>query len=298
MAKERKQDDFIKLYRDLIYAIGLDNAIVLGQLISCDEMFEKMFYQQQNRIAIYTGLSKRRVNKALKVLEQLDLIIVDRARAMNKNMYMVNTSAIDLIHKKHKELGYEGLYSGWYLDANNRQNIINDIESTYNFDTTKETNEETNKIIESSTPKQSKITIFKDNKLNIKLQNFFNKVNKDERKEIYELLNKNIKVSIVISLYLELFNRIKYNCKLKKPNSSLIAIELINNIENILNNTSEFDIPDYDTFQKVIIRVWQWLLSNNEVQGNYAIFMFVDTDNWFINAFHNIEEELYEEGIY
>lgn len=293
--KERQQDNFIKLYRDVIYAIGLENAIVLGQLIGCEEMFSDKddFYQTNKFISYYTGLSGAKVKRALKTLEEYKLINVIRHKSMNRNHYTINHFAINLIHSISKELNDKpittktkvirtDLHKYWYLNYVKDNSYIDKfiLKSGIDLDTIKETNEKT--ILKNLNMKENKI--FECSSINKNLDEFFSKLNKKDRLLINEKLINHPKTTLFIATYLDVFKVMHPELKLKKVNDYETASNLMLMIKR---NIDYFEWLNGKFTEKELIYIflecWKYLLLDNRIYKNqnvdYAIFMFVGNNN-------------------
>jgi len=332
VAKERVQDNFIKLYRDLIYALGLENAIVLGQLIGCEEMFGEGFFQTNAQIMFYTGLSKLKVRKALIELEMYELINVKRHTQNNKNIYSINHYNVDLIHYIDKQCSddktkVKGKYTrlelqqNWWYDfkKNGNDAIQIKLKDEMNFNNYVE-KVDLSKLI----ARYKDFKLYENDELNNDLKHFFKKLKNAEKKEVFEYLYTYSPVAICLSTYISVFKIMHKELPLKIPKDYNASMYMLKNIYEMLNVSGIYnDFNGIEMYCKVYANCWKWLLSKDNEMFNafvdwkkadetntyehlkidYSIFFYVskpvwyegyNSTNWFKIAFNKTMPELYE----
>ena len=81
--------------KNIARAIGLQEAVVLGELCSIADMFHyEEFYFSQEKLCYDTALSEKQLRKSISVLESLGFVTVTKRGQPCRNWYLLNEEAI------------------------------------------------------------------------------------------------------------------------------------------------------------------------------------------------------------
>ena len=115
--KTNKAHAFLKLRKSLLSKLGPIQSIILEHFIDLQQnLFDGEFYQQQNRIAEFMGISKKIVRANISKLVDLGLLSVVKKSLNNqpyKNYYQVNIQKVnDLLDKQVTKSNISKLQNG------------------------------------------------------------------------------------------------------------------------------------------------------------------------------------------
>lgn len=89
-------DGFIQYNKEIARTLGVDEAIVLGELCLYAKLFNfQEFYFQQDKICYETALSDRRVRQALKTLQTNGIITITKKGIPCKNWYIIHDKKVE-----------------------------------------------------------------------------------------------------------------------------------------------------------------------------------------------------------
>lgn len=149
------QENYITYNKVLAKQMGLEEAIVLGELCSVSNLYEdNEFYCKQSKICEDTCLSERAVRIAIQHLQEMEVIIVTKKGCPCKNYYKINEEKIIELLENCRTSS---------VKSDTSRSVKSDTTSTVKSDTTvKEFKKEINKEFKDNTvlPKSEYTTIF------------------------------------------------------------------------------------------------------------------------------------------
>lgn len=101
ISKLLSTDGFIIVNKELIRELGLHEAIMIGEMCSeynywekCNKLEDDMFYSTRDNIEYNTGLSEHLQRKALKTLQEKNIVSVEKRGLPAVNYYRINFDKI------------------------------------------------------------------------------------------------------------------------------------------------------------------------------------------------------------
>lgn len=86
--------NFITFNKEIAKIIGLHEALLLGELCSICDLYGEEFFFTQDKISNDTCLSEYQIQKALKTLQEKNIVSVKKRGIPCKNYYKINEYAI------------------------------------------------------------------------------------------------------------------------------------------------------------------------------------------------------------
>ena len=101
ISKLLSTDGYIQVNKALIKELGLHESILIGELCSeynywesKNQLVDNMFYSTRENIENNTGLTEHYQRKALKTLQELDIVVIERKGLPAVNFYKINFDKI------------------------------------------------------------------------------------------------------------------------------------------------------------------------------------------------------------
>jgi len=89
LKKLLSQSSYWIINKDLTKELGIETSMLLTHLIDCADMLDQPFYQQKDRIMNMIGISERQWRKSMKILQDKDILIVEKKGNPAKNYYTI-----------------------------------------------------------------------------------------------------------------------------------------------------------------------------------------------------------------
>lgn len=211
------KENYITYHKTLAKLLGVDEAILFGELCSMNNLYGNEFFCEQSKLMNDTCLSEYRVRNALKNLQKANLVYVVKKGLPAKNYYILDEKKlIDILECqstssiKFDTTGDDNFNSTSDSKFNSTFNKNTDIKNTDNKNTLskKERKRETydeiienfsqgNKELESELKKYLQMRFTKQKRLsNVSLKESLNnllKVSRNNQVDMIEIVNKAVR---------------------------------------------------------------------------------------------------------
>ena len=299
----KKKDNFIKLDRQLIRVLGLNNAVVFCHLKGIQESINSKnnkydIYQQINVLEYETGLTKQTIIKTIKKLNDLKLLHKRKHGERNKNYYLVDKNNYyklkDFIDKlennKIKKSGLNAKQLKKEVLNLYQEYIKNNTISSDNFNTTdkdlikrdlkRRENKSNRQFLENCTHKPITIDysindVFIDSETYYFIPLFFKDEYTDDDIFNFLIANKNGGLDEHKSLEYFLQEYFNYYGKLHRQDKPPKIREILQKIHNI---NIKLDNLDYDKGYIMDI-IDEYFKTPNKLDRDLTIYLFL-SDNW------------------
>jgi len=133
LKKLLSQSSYWIINKDLTKELGIETSMLLTHLIDCADMLDQPFYQQKDRIMNMIGISERQWRKSMKILQDKDILIVEKKGNPAKNYYtIVEESLLSILQNASSSEDHLSVSSEDQMIATKK--VINKIKTTTSED--------------------------------------------------------------------------------------------------------------------------------------------------------------------
>lgn len=165
------KENYITYHKTLARVLGVDEAILFGELCSMSNLFGDEFFCEQSKLMDDTCLTEYRVRNALKNLQSAELVEIEKKGLPARNWYVLNEEKLIEIMGCHRTSGVKFDATG---DGKNDTTIPTNSNTTIN-----------NNIINKNSSSKNKSKKKKERKKNTSYDEILSSITDDSLKELY-----------------------------------------------------------------------------------------------------------------